>query len=64
MTNALPVPEQWLSPAFIAEHDVTWRGLSLGLVLVSCPGCVLSGPHLPCSRGKTVDAVVALFSGS
>jgi len=29
-------------PAFVAEHDIVWYGISLWSVGISCPGCVLS----------------------
>jgi len=31
-----------LPPAFIAERDIIWYGMSLWSFEVSCPGCVLS----------------------
>ena len=45
-TDAQPVPEQRpprpASPSLCTEHDVTWYGMSLWPVWVSCPGCAPS----------------------
>ena len=48
LTDAQPVPEQWsplphlTPPSLYIEHDVTWSGISLWPVWVSCPGCAPS----------------------
>lgn len=61
------------SPVFIAEHVVTWYGISVWLIQVSCLGCVpsqpLAHPHPTCygvrarNRGG-LDALQALFSNN
>jgi len=70
--NAQPVPEQrsltpGQLPPLYTEHDVIWYGISLGLVWVSCPGCVPSQPlvkinSLPAQTRTMCNAAQRLFS--
>ena len=62
LTNVQPVPEQRAATprptpsSFIVHHDVTWYGISLWPVWVSCPGCVPSQLLVycqpPCWQGR------------
>ena len=49
--DAQPVPQQWLlasfPPSLYIGHDVTWYGIILWPVWVSCPGCVPSQLLVP-----------------
>lgn len=35
-----------ISVSFIAEASVAWHGISLGSVVIGCPGCAVSPPNL------------------